>query len=111
MLAFYSNFHHMKRKTLDELGLVAVGSAILASREFERITNEFLRDSGASKAEGQLFFRKLKRSIESKRTEAVHNALEVIAELAGLEIVSKKDFKRLEKRLVALEKKKGRKNG
>ncbi|MFH0922624.1 MAG: hypothetical protein V1811_01040 [Candidatus Micrarchaeota archaeon] len=101
----------MKRKTLDELGLVAVGSAILAGREFERIVNDFLRDSGAGKAEGQLFFRKLKRGIESKRTEVVENTLNVIAELVGLEIVSKKDFKRLEKRLIALEKRKVRKNG
>jgi len=102
----------MKAKTLGELGLVVVGGAILAGQEFERLVNDFLSESGASKSEGQKFFRQLKRAVEGKRAQVVENALQVVAELAGLEIVSKKDFKRLEKRLAALEKrKKGRKNG
>lgn len=83
----------------------SLGMAIIARNKVNDIINELVEKGKMSQAEGEKFINDLKTETEKSRKDAEEEIRNVIRKvLQKMDIPTKEDFNRLEKRVKALEK-------
>jgi len=91
--------------TLKKILNASIGMAIIARNKVNEIINELVEKGKMSQAEGEKFINDLKSETEKSRKTAEEEIRKIIAKvLEKMDIPTKEDFARLEKRVQALEK-------
>lgn len=91
--------------TLKKILNASLGMAIIARNKVNEIINELVDKGKMSQAEGEKFINDLKSETEKSRKTAEDEIRKVIAKvLEKMDIPTKEEFDRLEKRVKALEK-------